>query len=68
VVATGSFLISFLLDMQSSIWVINRPWYAWLLGWVYPACGLLTLVTIAVALHRHKQVDEPRSVAEAVAN
>ena len=49
-VAVGSFLISFLLKMQGSIWSIPRPWYATALGWVYPACGILTLVTIAVAL------------------
>ncbi|HEX3791487.1 MAG TPA: mannosyltransferase [Pseudonocardiaceae bacterium] len=53
-VAVGSFLISFLLKMQGSIWSIPRPWYESLLGWVYPACGLLTLVTIAVALHARR--------------
>lgn len=69
-VATGSFLISFLLDMQTSIWVISRPWYESVLGWVYPACGLLTLVTIAVALRQRKQVVEPEQSTEeeAVAN
>jgi alpha-1,2-mannosyltransferase len=58
-VAVGSFVISFLLVLQSSIWVISRPWYAALLGWVYPACGLLTLVAIGVALHRHREVAPP---------
>jgi alpha-1,2-mannosyltransferase len=57
--AVGSYLISVLLIMQSSIWVISRPWYASALGWVYPACGLLTLVTIAVALHRRRVEDAP---------
>jgi alpha-1,2-mannosyltransferase len=57
--AVGSYLISVLLIMQSSIWVISRPWYASLLGWVYPACGLFTLVTIAVALHRRRVVETP---------
>jgi hypothetical protein len=39
------------------------------LGWVYPACGLLTLVTIAVALAarqaapRREPEDEPISAA-----
>ncbi|MCP2165649.1 mannosyltransferase [Goodfellowiella coeruleoviolacea] len=47
--AVGSFLISLLLIMQESIWVIPRPWYESALGWVYPACGLLTLVTVALA-------------------
>jgi alpha-1,2-mannosyltransferase len=51
--AVFSFVISFLLELQVSIWVIPRPWYASTLGWVYPACGMLTLVTIAVALRRH---------------
>ncbi|MBP2340869.1 alpha-1,2-mannosyltransferase [Saccharothrix coeruleofusca] len=50
VVAIGSFLISFLLRVQPSIWTIPRPWYYSALGWVYPAAGVLTLVAIAVAL------------------
>lgn len=50
VLATGSFLISFLLKAQPSIWVIPRPWYLAALGWAYPLCGVLTLVTIALAL------------------
>jgi alpha-1,2-mannosyltransferase len=68
--AVGSFVISFLLVLQSSIWVISRPWYASALGWVYPACGLLTLVTIAVALRQHRRVEAaPTPVtAEATAN
>ncbi|HWE90133.1 MAG TPA: mannosyltransferase [Pseudonocardiaceae bacterium] len=48
ILATGSFLISFLLKAQESIWLIPRPWYFSALGWVYPAIGLLTLITIAV--------------------
>lgn len=50
--AVGSYLISVLLILQESIWVIPRPWYLSLLGWVYPAVGLLTLVAIAVSLRR----------------
>ncbi|MEU4800693.1 mannosyltransferase [Actinosynnema sp. NPDC023587] len=50
--AIGSYLISILLILQESIWIIPRPWYLSLLGWVYPAVGLLTLVAIAVALRR----------------
>ena len=61
--ATGSFLISFLLKLQGSIWSIPRPWYDTVLGWVYPACGLLTLVTIAVALSARRQATTP-SAAE----
>jgi alpha-1,2-mannosyltransferase len=69
-VAVGSYVISFLLNIQSSIWVISRPWYASLLGWAYPACGLLTLVVIAVALHRKPPAPEPEQPAaeEAIAN
>ncbi|GAA3459737.1 mannosyltransferase [Saccharothrix longispora] len=52
VAAIGSYLISFLLNAQPSIWVIPRPWYYSALGWVYPAVGVLTLVTIAVVLRR----------------
>ncbi|HEX5401986.1 MAG TPA: mannosyltransferase [Pseudonocardiaceae bacterium] len=53
--ATGSYLISFLLELQPSIWVISRPWYASALGWIYPVCGMLTLITIAVALHKQRR-------------
>lgn len=68
-VAVGSFVISFLLVLQSSIWVISRPWYASALGWVYPACGLLTLVAIGVALNRHRSVTPPQvEAAEVTAN
>lgn len=49
IVATGSYVVSFLLTRQPSIWVIPRPWYLSALGWVYPVCAVLTLVTIAVA-------------------
>ncbi|MDU0293121.1 mannosyltransferase [Saccharothrix longispora] len=52
VAAIGSYLISFLLNAQPSIWIIPRPWYYSALGWVYPAVGVLTLVTIAVVLRR----------------
>jgi alpha-1,2-mannosyltransferase len=67
-IAVGSFLISFLLKLQGSIWSIPRPWYDTVLGWVYPACGILTLVTIAVALKSRKAVEpepdgEPISAA-----
>ncbi|CCH28158.1 mannosyltransferase [Actinosynnema sp. NPDC047251] len=60
--AIGSYLISILLILQESIWIIPRPWYLSLLGWVYPAVGLLTLVTIAVALRRRS----PERVEHAV--
>jgi alpha-1,2-mannosyltransferase len=66
--AVFSFVISFLLILQSSIWVISRPWYASVLGWVYPACGLLTLLAIAVALHRRPTAPVPAVAAEANAN
>jgi alpha-1,2-mannosyltransferase len=67
-VAVFSFVISFLLVLQSSIWVISRPWYASVLGWVYPACGLLTLVAIAVALHSRPTAPVPTVAEEANAN
>jgi alpha-1,2-mannosyltransferase len=47
--ATVSYVITFLLEAQVSIWLFNRPWYYAALGWAYPACGLLTLVTITFA-------------------
>jgi alpha-1,2-mannosyltransferase len=64
--ATGSFVISFLLELQPSIWVISRPWYASALGWIYPVCGMLTLITIAVALRRQGS-PTPAEPAPAVA-
>jgi alpha-1,2-mannosyltransferase len=54
IVATGSYLVSLLLTLQPSIWVIPRPWYLSALGWVYPVCAVLTLVTIAVTARRAK--------------
>ena len=56
--AIGSYLISFLLKAQPSIWIIPRPWYYSALGWVYPAVGVLTLVTIAVVLRARKPSQE----------
>ncbi|MEU7531108.1 mannosyltransferase [Saccharothrix sp. NPDC042600] len=55
VLAIGSYLISFLLHAQPSIWIISRPWYLSLLGWVYPAVGLLTLVAIGVVLRERSR-------------
>jgi alpha-1,2-mannosyltransferase len=61
-VAVGSFVISYLLRAQPTIWVIERPWYLSALGWVYPACGLLTLVVIPVALRLRARTPEPVAV------
>jgi alpha-1,2-mannosyltransferase len=58
VLAIGSYLISFLLKTQPSIWVIPRPWYYSALGWVYPAVGLLTLVTVAVVLRQRASASQ----------
>ncbi|RKT52600.1 mannosyltransferase [Saccharothrix australiensis] len=60
--AIGSYLISFLLKAQESIWITSRPWYLSLLGWVYPAVGLLTLVTIAVVLRERSRERVEHSV------
>jgi alpha-1,2-mannosyltransferase len=49
-VAVCSYLISILLAIQPSIWTIPHPWYAAVLGWVYPVCGMLTLIVIGVLL------------------
>ncbi|PRY46751.1 mannosyltransferase [Umezawaea tangerina] len=62
VLSIGSFLISFLLIWQDSIWTIPRPWWESLLGWVYPAAGLLTLVAVAVGLRALEP--GPRTEAE----
>jgi alpha-1,2-mannosyltransferase len=58
-VVTCSYVVSFLLAQQPSIWVISRPWYLSALGWIYPVCVLSTLVTIAVSLHRARPADSP---------
>ncbi|MEU7475657.1 mannosyltransferase [Lentzea sp. NPDC042327] len=52
VLLTGGFLISFLLLAQPNIWDFARPWYLVVLGWGYPAAGLLTLVAIGLAARR----------------
>ena len=46
VVATGSDVITFLINQQPSIWEVPRPWPLAALGWVYPALGLLTLAAM----------------------
>lgn len=61
VLAVGSYLISILLIVQPSIWDFSRPWYYSLLGWVYPACGLLTLAAIAVGLRARAVRPEPEA-------
>ncbi|WP_434445526.1 mannosyltransferase [Lentzea sp. E54] len=43
VVATGSDVITFLINQQPSIWEFSRPWPFAALGWVYPALALITL-------------------------
>ncbi len=48
--AVGSYVISFLLAQQKSIWLFPHPWYDALLGWAYPACGMVTLAVIGVLL------------------
>jgi alpha-1,2-mannosyltransferase len=45
-VAIGSDLITFLIDLQPSIWEIPRPWPLAALGWVYPALALITLAVV----------------------
>jgi len=49
-VVAASFVISFLLRAQPTIWVIPRPWYLSALGWVYPVCAVLTLLAVACAV------------------
>ncbi|WP_440901151.1 mannosyltransferase [Actinosynnema sp.] len=58
-VAVGSYLISFLLMAQESIWIIPRPWHLSALGWVYPAAGVLTLVAVVVELRSRRRVERP---------
>lgn len=57
-VAVSGYVISFLLAIQPSIWTIPHPWWAALLGWVYPVCGMATLVVIGALLSRRRAPDE----------
>jgi alpha-1,2-mannosyltransferase len=50
VVATGSDVITFLINQQPSIWEIPRPWPLAALGWVYPALALITLAATPALL------------------
>jgi alpha-1,2-mannosyltransferase len=51
-VAVCSYVISILLAIQPTIWTIPHPWYAALLGWVYPVCGMVTLIVIGTLLRK----------------
>ncbi|MBB5807672.1 alpha-1,2-mannosyltransferase [Saccharothrix ecbatanensis] len=64
ILAIGSYLISFLLKVQPSIWIIPRPWYYAVLGWAYPAVGVLTLVTVAVVLRQANQAERSQEDVE----
>jgi alpha-1,2-mannosyltransferase len=57
-VAVSGYVISILLAIQPSIWTIPHPWYAALLGWVYPACGMVTLIVIGTLLGRRTAPSE----------
>jgi alpha-1,2-mannosyltransferase len=54
VLLTGGYLVSFLLNAQPNIWDFPRPWYYAVLGWGYPAAGMLTLVAIGLATRRQR--------------
>jgi alpha-1,2-mannosyltransferase len=57
-VAVCSYLISILLKLQTSIWIIPHPWYAALLGWIYPVCGMITLIIIGTLLRARRTPTE----------
>ncbi|MFE1762615.1 glycosyltransferase 87 family protein [Streptomyces angustmyceticus] len=44
--ALGGHLVHWLGMAQPDIWQFGRPWYLAALGWGYPACAALTLVTL----------------------
>jgi alpha-1,2-mannosyltransferase len=56
----GGYLVTILLGLQHSMWVVGRPWYEATLGWAYPAAAVLTLLTVALA---RRAVVIPRSSA-----
>ncbi|MDT7790078.1 MAG: alpha,2-mannosyltransferase [Pseudonocardiales bacterium] len=57
VVVVASDVISFLIYMQPTIWEIPRPWPLALLGWVYPALGLVTLAVAPTLLKTEKRTE-----------
>ncbi len=56
-------VIGLQLEVQTSIWTFERPWYLSAVGWVYPALGLLTLAAVCVALRSGRR---PRPQAQSV--
>ena len=52
VALAGSYLISWLIAAQPSIWTISRPVLYSVLGWAYPAGGVLLLVAVWLGLRR----------------
>lgn len=53
-------VIAFQLHRQTTIWTISRPGWLSAVGWAYPAFALVTLVVVAVALHRTTRATEIR--------
>ncbi|MFG2489471.1 glycosyltransferase 87 family protein [Streptomyces caniferus] len=44
--ALGGYVVHWLALAQPDIWQFGRPWYLAALGWSYPVCAVLTLVTL----------------------
>jgi alpha-1,2-mannosyltransferase len=64
-VLAGSYLISWLIAAQPSIWTISRPLLYSVLGWAYPGGGVLLLVAIWLGLRGLRVADRPASVTAA---
>ncbi|MCQ4080042.1 glycosyltransferase 87 family protein [Streptomyces sp. RB6PN25] len=57
--ATATWPVTLLLRLQPTIWAFSRPWYLSALGWVYPACAVVTFLCIAAA-PGEQAADAPR--------
>jgi len=66
VLLVGSYLVPLLVNAQPTIWTIPRPWYLSAPGWAYPVAAMLTLVAIAVTLHRRAPLAPPAAPAAEV--
>ncbi len=65
VVLAGSYLISWLIAQQPSIWDTSRPLVYSVLGWAYPAGGVLVLFAVWLGLRGTRAVRQPTAVAAA---
>lgn len=59
----GGHLVHWLALAQPDIWRFGRPWYLAALGWGYPACAALTLVTLLLPTAGERAGSHPGSTS-----